>query len=297
MKLPDDVTYDVVLVDEAGAVRRHMVSDIMEVRGPTVRYTVRRLLRAAKTTIITQFQLMESDVEFWGPFAGLPVRDETVCQRWIVPSRSWCPPMRYSQRFEETIWHLRRCYLEAYDVDADRTNCPIVVFCSLATHATVLLSYWTGSVAPTALAKSRARGIWGSIQEHEFAKAFLANPNRFACECDILFVTPILQAGHSLDRWFRLSFSLLANKNLNHRDEFQFTARLRQRADLVPYRYAYIESELRNEQMADQGQITFEYNHTARVYGEPAMGEGIVLSTLAEADAELADTKNRHVQL
>ncbi|KAI0994302.1 hypothetical protein K3495_g13880 [Podosphaera aphanis] len=205
--------------------------------------------------------------------------------------------MRYSQRFEETIWHLRRCYLEAYDVDADRTNCPIVVFCSLATHATVLLSYWTEAVAPTALAKSRARGIWGSIQEHEFAKAFLANPNRFACECDILFVTPILQAGHSLDKRFRLSFSLLANKNLNHRDEFQFTTRLRQRADLVPYRYAYIESELRNEQMADQGQITFEYNHTARVYGEQAMGEGIVLSILTEADAELADTKNRHVQL
>ncbi|KAI0996279.1 hypothetical protein K3495_g11901 [Podosphaera aphanis] len=296
-KITPDKSYDVVLVDEAGAIRRHMVSDVMDKRGPWVRRSVRRLLQRAKTTIITQYQLMESDVEFWCSFAGLDRFDKDVCQRWIVPSEPWCPPMIYSTDFEETIWHLRRCYTEAYDVTDDRTECPIVVFCSLASHATMLLSYWIECVAPTERAKTRARGIWGSIQKHAFAQDFLSNPNRFARECDILFVTPILQAGHSLDKWFRLSFSLLTNGNLTHRDEFQFTARLRQREDLIPYRYAYIESGLGDGLLADERQITTDLDHTARVYGDPDEGEDIVISTLAEAHAELADTKNRHTQL
>ncbi|KAI0995628.1 hypothetical protein K3495_g12552 [Podosphaera aphanis] len=185
----------------------------------------------------------------------------------------------------------------AYDVTDDRTEVPIVVFCSLASHATMILSYWIECVAPTERAKTRARGIWGSIQKHAFAQDFLSYPNRFARECDILFVTPILQAGHSLDKWFRLSFSLLTNGNLTHRDEFQFTARLRQREDLIPYRYAYIESGLGDGHLADERQITTDLDHTARVYGDPDEGEDIVISTLAEAHAELADTKNRHTLL
>ncbi|KAI0995573.1 hypothetical protein K3495_g12606 [Podosphaera aphanis] len=296
-RITPDKYYDVVLVDEAGAVRRHMVSDVMDKRGPWVRRSIRRLLQRAKTTIITQYQLMESDVEFWCSFAGLDRYDKDFCRRWIVPAEPWCPPMRYSDNFEETIWHLRRCYDEAYDLIDDRTECPIVVFCSLASHATMLLSYWTEHVAPTQRVKTRARGIWGSIQRHAFAQDFLSNPNRFARECDILLVTPILQAGHSLDKWFRLSFSLLTNGNLTHRDEFQFTARLRQREDLIPYRYAYIEPGLGDGLLADEGQITTDLDHTARVYGDPEEGEDIVISTLAEAHAELADTKNRHTQL
>ncbi|KAI1002879.1 hypothetical protein K3495_g5330 [Podosphaera aphanis] len=239
-KIPEHVKYDVILVDEAGAVRRHMVNDFMGERGPEVRNSVRRLVNISTTTIITQFQLLESDVEFWASFSGLDVHNEDDCRRWVVPAQPWCPPMRWTENFEQTIWQLRRCYWEEYDEENDRTNYPIIVFCSLATHAMLLLSYWTETVAPTRRARSRVHGIWGSVQEHSFARQFLTSPNTHANECDILLVTPILQAGHSLDKWLKLSFCLLSISHLNHRDEFQFTARLRQRVDLVPYRYAYI---------------------------------------------------------
>ncbi|KAI1000178.1 hypothetical protein K3495_g8019 [Podosphaera aphanis] len=290
-RIPMYQKYDVILVDEAGAVRRHMVSDFMHERGPGCRKTIRRLVGAAKTTIVTQFQLMESDVQFWGSFAGMDLRDAAVCCRWVVPAAPWCPPMRYSDNLEQTVWQLRKCYLDAYDRDADRTSCPIVVFCSYATHATMLLSYWMGSVAPTAMAKSRVCGIWGAVQTHSFARRFLADPNACAPECDILFVTPILQAGHSLDKWFKLSFSLLTNSHLNHRDEFQFTARLRQRPDLIPYRYAYIEDGLGWGRLADEKRVAADFAVIAGEYGELDDGEGIVFESQSEAHAELADTR------
>ncbi|KAI0993240.1 hypothetical protein K3495_g14944 [Podosphaera aphanis] len=54
-KIPAHMKYDVILVDEAGAVRRHMVNEFMGERGPAVRNAVRRLVNLATTTIVTQF--------------------------------------------------------------------------------------------------------------------------------------------------------------------------------------------------------------------------------------------------
>ncbi|KAI1007416.1 hypothetical protein K3495_g819 [Podosphaera aphanis] len=89
-------------------------SDLMDARIVEVRETVRRILCQANTTILTQFELMESDVEFWADITGHGINNPLECRRWMVPSQDRCPSMRYSEDFVDTIRQLWKSSEDAY---------------------------------------------------------------------------------------------------------------------------------------------------------------------------------------
>ncbi|KAK9332280.1 hypothetical protein V1520DRAFT_353242 [Lipomyces starkeyi] len=61
----------------------------------------------------------------------------------------------------------------------------------------------------------------------DWTSEFWARPNSKVEEVDVLITTSVLQAGHSLDRCFRVSFDFIFRGVLSFRAELQFTSRLR----------------------------------------------------------------------
>ena len=71
-------------------------------------------------------------------------------------------------------------------------------------------------------------------------------------ECDILIVTSVLQAGHSLDRHFVTSYDFLFTRVLTFREELQFISRLRYfgRQDVRGSKHAWIQPSKANRTIA-----------------------------------------------
>ncbi|KAK9428923.1 hypothetical protein V1505DRAFT_375539 [Lipomyces doorenjongii] len=111
---------------------------------------------------------------------------------------------------------LTNYYIQNYDVSIQRSTMPVVVFTTRASHAGLLLSFLR-TVAKERfgeLAADRIKCVWAGIQGDEWV---------------------VLQAGHSLDRYFRLSFDFLFR-------ELQLTSRLRYlgREDMAEYKFCWI---------------------------------------------------------
>ncbi|KAK9311929.1 hypothetical protein V1522DRAFT_424676 [Lipomyces starkeyi] len=81
-----------------------------------------------------------------------------------------------------------------------------------------------------------------ALTEEEWIRQFLAHPNTAVDQVDVLVTTRVLQAGHSLDRYFRVSFDFLFRGVLSFREELQFTSRLRYigRDDMAEYKFCWI---------------------------------------------------------
>jgi hypothetical protein len=103
------------------------------------------------------------------------------------------------------------------------------------------------------LAAARIKGIWSSIQREPWCRNFIGNPNEYARDADVLVATSVLQAGHSLDNWFTISFDFLFAGINTFREELQFVSRLRilgREQEMKPHKYAFIEMGRANTQQA-----------------------------------------------
>lgn len=110
-RLPINERYDVVIIDEAGQVRYHFIGDTIAPKLDIVYRMIERILTNTKTTILMQFELLQTDLEFWASFAGIDVADRAACRRWVIESETFCPPMRYSESLEEVMYCLKKHYV------------------------------------------------------------------------------------------------------------------------------------------------------------------------------------------
>lgn len=115
-------------------------------------------------------------------------------------------------------------------------------------------------------------------------------------ECDVLIVTSVLQAGHSLDRHFVTCYEFLFTDVLTFQEELQFVSRLRYlgRQDVRGSKYAWIEPSKANRTIAPikrlQSAIAGIADMNIEVPPFPT-------SLWASVRSEMADTSNRHVHL
>jgi hypothetical protein len=291
-RLPINECYDVVIIDEAGQVRYHFIGDTIAPKLDIVYRIIERILTNTKTTILVQFELLQTDLEFWASFAGIDVADRAACRRWVIESETFCPPMRYSESLEEVVYCLKKHYLDNWDAAAGYNRSPIVAFCNRVNTVKALLSYFQKEIAPNEQAASRIRGVWAAVQSGAWQSRYLADPNALASDCDILFLTPILQSGASLDCWFKMSFSFFFI-GMTHRNQFQMQSRLRSRVDLDIPRYAFLQNGVCGRQIADTRAIGKAIAHMHIGGRMPAS----LRDTIAEYEAELADTANRNSYL
>ncbi|KAK9234493.1 hypothetical protein V1525DRAFT_412895 [Lipomyces kononenkoae] len=131
-------------------------------------------------------------------------------------------------------------YIEQYDEDEDRSKMPIVVFTTRADHAALLLNLIRQVVRERFRPEHRIKAIWA--EDDDWVKEFLARPNSAVDDVDVLITTSVLQAGHGLDRYFRVSFDFLFIGVLSFRQELQFVSRLRYigRSDMAEFKYGWI---------------------------------------------------------
>lgn len=144
-------------------------------------------------------------------------------------------------------------------------------------------------------AANRIKGVWAQVQSTEWNSNFLQDPNAYSIECDVLIVTNVLQAGHSLDCHFTTSYDILFNNVLSFPEELQFISRLRylDRTDVCEFKHAWIEKSVSNRNIASISKITASLASLMNVTGSSS-NTGLIGSIIASVNSERADTGNRH---
>ncbi|KAK9483492.1 hypothetical protein V1527DRAFT_267878 [Lipomyces starkeyi] len=195
-------------------------------------------------------------------------------------------------------------YIQHYDVSIQRSTIPVVVFTTRASHAALLLSFLR-TVAKERFGESaadRIKGVWAGIQGDEWVSRFLAQPNTTVDETDVLITTSVLQAGHSLDRYFRLSFDFLFRGVLSFREELQLTSRLRYlgREDMAENKFCWIPAGGPDSRRAGKRQLRLDVEQAFGRDAETNWGPDFVntmRSIYIPLKSELSDTFNRHYWL
>ncbi|KAK9257740.1 hypothetical protein V1519DRAFT_77699 [Lipomyces tetrasporus] len=148
------------------------------------------------------------------------------------------------------------------------------------------------------LAADRVKGIWAGVQDNAWIARFLARPNAYVEDVDVLITTSVLQAGHSLDRYFSVSFDFLFRGVLSFREELRFTSRLRYigRAHMAEYKFCWIPAGGADSKRAGKRRLQFDIEQAWNPKSGARWGAEFVntIKTIyVPLKSEQADTFNR----
>ncbi|KAK9345822.1 hypothetical protein V1522DRAFT_442685 [Lipomyces starkeyi] len=221
----DNAAYDLVIIDECVFVMHHFLAGTMTVNLPNIVDAFRFYLRSARKVIAMQHRIPESCIAFYMHCMALPWDLNNA----VIRRKVECPVVLHPMRVltEESGCNLLTCklistYIEHFDRENGRSRMPIVVFTTRADHAALLLNLLRQVARERFDAEDRIKAIWAGIQDDDWMTEFLARPNSEVEDADVLITTSVLQAGHSLDRYFRISFDFLFVGVLSFREELQF---------------------------------------------------------------------------
>jgi len=187
------------------------------------------LVKNAKKIIVMQHGIPENTITYYSNILGLDPDDPSQVTKRKFNRPTVLQPLHSYNDKNDMLMKIFKDYLTNFNTDDNRSSQPFVIFCSRADYSLLLL-YILRQIADEnsgSTASDRVKGIWAQVQQEEWAAKFLSDPNTFAMECDILIVTSVLQAGHSLDRHFVTSYDFLFTDVLTFREELQFVSRLR----------------------------------------------------------------------
>lgn len=147
-------------------------------------------------------------------------------QTILRPTRRWSTLMKWSQQWIKD-------YLDNFNAIDRMSSAPFIVFSSQVDFCFMLYQlfisiadeYFEEDVRLAAV--DVIKGVWAQVQNNEWNANFLRDPNAYSIDSDVLIVTNVLQAGHSLDRHVVTSYDFLFNDVLSFRDQLQFISRLR----------------------------------------------------------------------
>lgn len=242
-----------------------------------------------------QHRLPESTIDFYCNILGCESSDRKFEKPTVLqPLRQW----DFSQ---DMIANMIRDYIQNFNVEDRRSSSPFIIFCSRVDFSLMLYQLFCEAAQDAfpeevcMAAVDRIKGVWAQVQNNQWNSHFLRDPNSYAIDCDVLIVTSVLQAGHSLYTHFTTSYDVLFNNVLSFREELQFTSRLRylDKADVRQYKHAWIEKAISNRNIASMNRIT---TSLASLMAEDTSSgnTGIISSIIAAVTSERADTSNRH---
>ncbi|CEP19748.1 hypothetical protein [Parasitella parasitica] len=136
------------------------------------------------------------------------------------------------------VSYMIKDYIDSFNADDQKSVSPFIVFCSRVDFSLALLQIFRSA----------------QVQNDAWCSRFPTNPNSAALDCDILIVTNVLQAGHSLDTHFKSSYDILFNNVLSFREELQFISCLRylgRTDDIRAVKNAWIEAGKSNQHIAN----------------------------------------------
>lgn len=288
--------YDIIVLDEATFIRHHFVSGTIKDKIEAVVTQFQRLLESSDKIIIMQHRVTDTCIDFFCSLIGVNPDSAVVKRKFDRPVP--LHPLKVTFDLSVLVSTLITTYIESFKPEDNMSISPMVVFCTRADYAAFLcwllkdiaLKKWGSNAA------SRIKGIWSTVQGEQWNKEFLDSPNTMAQDCDILIVTTVLQAGHSFDRWFKISFDILFLGVVSFREELQLISRLRilgREKELAPHKYAYIEKGKANNRLASYDRV---YKYVTDETSNFALAN-LLASVVASVRSERADTYNRHYWL
>lgn len=288
--------YDLVILDEATFIRHHFVSGTIKEKISCVIRKFTMLLQSACRIIIMQHRVTDACIDFFCSLSGCDPDSDVTKRKFDRPVPLL--PVKVTNDLPSLVGSIIKRYLDNFDVDDQLSKSPMVIFCTRADYA-MFLMWLLRDIAKVRFgdeACNRIRGIWSTVQDEPWNKEFLDSPNKIAHECDVVIVTTVLQAGHSFDRWFKISYDILFVGVVSFREELQLISRLRildRKAELSPFKYAYIEKGRANCKLASYDQI-YKYICDESAFTDVAH---ILAGVLASVRSERADSYNRHFWL
>ena len=224
-RLAEHKRYDIVILDEAGLVRRHFVSPVTERVLAQAYERFSSLLQEAKMVVMLQHSLTLEDIRFYTRMRGVDPEDRktVLAIRFRKPVRQH--PIRVVEEFPKLVFEMLRVYREAI-VDGKCTR-PFMVFCSSSAVAGALQYLLREEAAACGGVPSRIQLLTRGMKTTEFNKRFLGDSNRHSSEADVVVCTSVVGAGFDISTHFHCYFAFLFNNILPFPDERQFVARLR----------------------------------------------------------------------
>ncbi len=89
------MNFDYIFVDEAGYVRTHSGSTIIQPRILSVMSKLSDLINGADKVVLMQYYLLEDDISFYTDLAGAPAGD----RRYVTRKMNSRPPVLYPTRW------------------------------------------------------------------------------------------------------------------------------------------------------------------------------------------------------
>lgn len=221
-------SYDIVILDEVGLIRRHFLSSTCQKVLSKVYDRFCRFIREAKFVAMCQDGVSREDVQFVTDICGVDADD-----RARVGSYSFnCPieihPIQYTTKWEDAVLTTRRCYSDGFQEGSDGHQRPFMVFCSSVIFAEFMLQLLKTDAEAIGADPARVKGIWAAVKDViGFNQRFSEDPNSTAHEADVVICTSVIGAGFSIDQHFVAFHAYLFTGILNHTEELQFIRRLR----------------------------------------------------------------------
>ena len=230
--LPENVKYDVVIMDEVGMVRRHFLSSITsKVLGKAYGRFV-SLMKNAMFVTMLQDTISVEDVRFCTEVADVQYDDTTKVGsfRFVKPTRMH--PIQYTTDYRRAMLNLEKCYNKSFEDEAgvsqEQSVHPYMVFCSSVQYAGFVVCWLRAMAKGRGKDPERVKGVWASLKHmSDYGVRFGKDPSSAAPECDALEVTSVIGVGFSINTHFISFHAFLTNRILNHDDEKQFIRRLR----------------------------------------------------------------------
>lgn len=303
--LPFAVQYDMVILDEADAIRASLGSTTMNDRYVEVVWRLRHLMRKAGLVVCAQADLSEEAVYWVSQFAGVDPDDREKVQRCTVKSSRKLYPLAVSDTVEPVIAKLAAFYISRWSPSRGECSEPIICFCTQKAFAAALHTMIIQRIAMTPQQRERVKLVTRDThQRDEWVRHFTRNPNTATDTVDVVIASPVLAAGISIDTHFKACFWFLHNAILTHEEEYQMVRRLRHELRyncMHPWAYAYIQPGCSDSYTADIQSVQSAMRDVVMIAAVTADGASPLsnLRTMiqGEIQAERADTFNRHGHL
>ena len=232
-------TFDLVIVEEAGALRRALLSKTIGKQVGTVYKQFQKILRQSQKVVIEQDRLTEGDVAFYADMLEVDPEDHDRVSGFMFEKPQKIHDVDYTTDLYVALEKLKKRYsdslreLEPQDgapVSTEYKKCvhPFIVYCNQVAMAEYIVCMLKGLAETHGGDPSRIEGVWAEVKgSSEFYRKMGEDASAAATSLDVLVCTSVVGSGVSIVRHFASFFAFLFLGILSLEDQKQLICRVR----------------------------------------------------------------------